>query len=465
MWRTNFGSTINRPTRGTGVCLAVGLVLLVCYLAAAPPGLMWGDSNELLYGLKTFQTVHPPGYPTYLLTGKVLLGVSGLPVVPGGHWLSALYSVLAWVLFFWFLRKRNLPPWICGACVGFLGFSYPIWRISIKTEVYSFALLLVSLSLILWANSRHRGTGVDGLCLLAGVGLTHHPIGLFNLFLAWDAFRSDRYRRPIQRVLLFVLPGLIYLSLLYPVSDFPFNWPRPGHPRALLDHMLGGNFRSYFLKRGVWTPLYQFGLISGAHLVAFPVVLMALVAAGYTRVRGVESVLIYVQGGFLLLLLLYDVPDLYDFLIPSYLVCGLFLGRGLEWTQRVLGTPGFWGVLLVGVIGMVGVVWTLDYRYDFSGYTLPDDYAQSVSRTVDEGVIITDWGHYTPLRYHQLVRGGFGDVELLVLSPFKQHWGDIASSIRRRDTRVYTTIYDWPVPNQYTLAERGQVYEIRPRGP
>src|SRR5687768_18545700 len=75
----------------------VGLLALALYLYTAAPGITWRnggiDSGELATAVATGSVAHPPGYPTYLLLGRL---ATLLPVEPARAlaWLSALSAAL-----------------------------------------------------------------------------------------------------------------------------------------------------------------------------------------------------------------------------------------------------------------------------------------------------------------------------------------------------------------------------------
>ena len=59
--------------------LFAGLVFiatLALYAATLPPSILPGDSGELIAASHTLSIAHPPGYPLYMMLGKVFASVA-----------------------------------------------------------------------------------------------------------------------------------------------------------------------------------------------------------------------------------------------------------------------------------------------------------------------------------------------------------------------------------------------------
>jgi hypothetical protein len=211
-----------------------GTVALAVYLATLAPDLSWqhygSDGGELITAAATLGIPHPPGYPTYVLLGKLL---SLLPVGTVA-WRFNLFSAVCMALATAVLAATiaglqqrpkqplsgNLGISTTAAALAFAFFPL-VWSQAIITEVY--ALNLLFLAGFLWATMVRQSTALAGLCL--GLGITGH---LTSLFLLPFAFLITP--RASWRVLLgWLLIGLLPLATL-PVlarGNSPVMWGEP----------------------------------------------------------------------------------------------------------------------------------------------------------------------------------------------------------------------------------------------
>lgn len=452
----------NRPTLTRDLPTAVGLAvaLFVLYAAFAPPGLTGGDGAELLYGLESFQTVHSPGYPLYLTLGRALLRTAGMDAVPGGHLLSALFAALALAVLYLFLRDRKMPLAWSGLGVLFLAGSYPIWQVSVQVEVYSLALLFFTGSLLLWSTVRRWRGGYHLFAFWVGLSLTHHPMAVLNLLLYGLALRRDG-RSPGWETLHLMLPSGLYLLLLVPGSGFPFNWPQPGRLNDVVDHVSARTFGDFVLRQGWWSIPRGLRRLAATHLVGLPGAVLLVAAVGYWRGSGGFGPLIGLQVAYCGLLVVYDVADLHHFLLPSLIVAGVLATAGLHVIHRRAG-PTVAGVLAAAcLISLYGYGVGLSLRYDYRDHTYPEHYVRSVSSTVGDGVIFSDWSRYALLRYAQLQRGRLEGVDLLSPTPGYVGWRRGIPRHLRRHREVYVTVKYADLPEGYRLKKTGDLFRVR----
>lgn len=420
-----------------------------------PDGLAPGDGAELAYGMKYFAPVHPPGYPLYLLLGHSFVDALGLDFVTGPHYFSAFLMALSLSLLYIFFRRRSISPLLSLVTVMVLGVSPPIWGIAVQTEVYALLLVFFAGTLICWDYVNREGHGHLFLWFFVGLSLTHHPLGILNIPLAIQATLSGHSRREVLRpFILFVTPVLLYLTLLVPSSGFPFNWPEFTRFPELFGHMTGGSFTRFFFADGGWTPLIQLKRMALGHFAVFPFVLLIPLAVGYFSPAGRERFLIKFQVIFLIVLSVYGVPDITDFLVPSYALSGLVLARGMESLKTRLTGPVF-GIILLLCLGSV-VAFSVISGMTYNRQSPYEEYVQRIDRTVDRGTLVSDWSHYTPIRFYQLDRDRLSNVRLVALPPGY----DLEQLIVRHhkhDIPLYSTVRDfWTYPDRYQLKQVGK---------
>jgi len=204
---------------------AAALVALAVYRITLAPDLTWAnaasDGGELVTASVTLGVAHPPGYPTYLLLGK-LFGLLPLGTVAFRYNLfSAICTAVAVGLLaaaiheFWRPRVR---PIVASAVAMVFAFLPLVWSQAVVAEVYSLNLLVVAAFLLAWSRRRAAATGV-----LLGLALTTH---LSSAVLLPAALLGAR--RP-HRMAAGVLAGLTPLLLLPWLArgDSPVVWGRP----------------------------------------------------------------------------------------------------------------------------------------------------------------------------------------------------------------------------------------------
>jgi hypothetical protein len=167
--------------------LAIGVTLtaFTTYLRTLAPTITWrhggADSGDLAAAVATLGIAHPPGYPTYILLGRVwswlplggdlayrlnLLSATGAAVAAGLTVLTIVYLGQQ--------QMRATLPLAMGAIMGglFLAFAPLTWSQATITEVYAPGLAVLSLLswlLLKWTHQpRRRIFFLAGL--VAGLG-------------------------------------------------------------------------------------------------------------------------------------------------------------------------------------------------------------------------------------------------------------------------------------------------------
>lgn len=448
---------------GEQLSVVLGSTLLFCLLLyAAPPGLVFGDAVELTYGIIGDQVVHPPGYPLYLVLGRSLLAISPFGGPLTANVLSAFFGTLSLAVFYLFLRRRHLSASSGGLAVLVLVVAFPVWDLYVKAEVYSLAAFLFVTALFFWDLVHRSGRGRLMLWLVAGLSLTHHPLGVLNLLLAAHAtWKTLPSFRPAEALVL-VLPLGLYGTLLYSGEAMPFNWPEIQSASELYTHILGGSFSRFFLVDGVVTPVVQLGRMLAAHFLVFPVLLLIPLGAGYASLDDELFFLFLLQVMLLVGLSLYGVPDIQDFLLPSYFLAATALARGFELHRPRAVAGAMDGVLFI-VVSYGLLVWVAGAapRYFWGDYDYPRRYAGSVRALNPSGTMLSDWSHYSVLRYYQNRRGWYPRLHLLSPTHRFERWPEIVAFHKRRGVDVYTTIDSWNPPDVIEMNQRGPIFSLR----
>ena len=148
-------SLLNRILSAPGL----GILAFLVYLRTLAPGVYGFDSGELATGAYTLGIVHPPGYPVYLLLGRLFAFLPVGSVAYRLNLMSAVFGALTVALVFRLCRRftgNRLAAW---AAAGLLAFSNYFWRMALVAEVYTLqtAFLALNLNLLLdWGRSGDR---------------------------------------------------------------------------------------------------------------------------------------------------------------------------------------------------------------------------------------------------------------------------------------------------------------------
>lgn len=196
---------------------------LASYVALAPRGVTDGDSAELTVAAATLGVPHPPGYPLYVLVGRLFAAVPigdvafRLNVMSGVF--GALATLLAYATVFELTRRRE------SALVAALSlaFSYHFWAESLVAEVYTLdAALLAGLlySLCRWSRTKDPRL-LYAAFLLLGLGLATRTTSLLLVppLLLWGAMSGTRRYGPelLRGVAITIVALTLYFFL--PIAD------------------------------------------------------------------------------------------------------------------------------------------------------------------------------------------------------------------------------------------------------
>jgi hypothetical protein len=246
-----------RPGAPTLVAAAVGLTALAIYRTTLLPGLGAWDTAEAQTVLPLLGTMHPTGFPAFVLLGwveSIVLRPLGRPAFLA-NLLSAILTALAASGTVLVVRRLHVPlPVAAAAGIG-LALTPIAWHISTAADAHALHLALlvaVVLALLRWEGlvaARGAATG-DGASVargdralvlsaaIYGVAIANHAlalllapgIGLFVLAVDPGALRRPRLVAAAGGAMLGVA-ALLYLEL--PLRAGP--WPAPivyGHPET-----------------------------------------------------------------------------------------------------------------------------------------------------------------------------------------------------------------------------------------
>lgn len=315
------------------------------YLLTLAPDLTWahwgGDGGELITAAVTLGVPHPPGYPLYILLGKL---VSFLPIGSMAyrfHLFSALCTALAAALLTAtsarystrYNARPPFPPAIPAIATGLtFAFAGLIWSQAVIAEVYALNLALVAA--FLWALTQpaqgKRPSYLTGLCL--GFSLTTHLTSL--LLLPLTLCQLPRQHKPALATGL--LTGLLPLLALpwLARTGSPILWGQPDTWAGWWWLVSGQIYHANALalpadqlwpRLQSWTPL----LLSQFTWLGLPLILLG----SHRPAQSHTPSPVALSGTavlFLLYAFTYATPDAAVLLLPALLLAGLLLAPALH---------------------------------------------------------------------------------------------------------------------------------------
>ena len=323
---------------------AAGIVALLVYGITMAPDLTWshfgGDGGELITASVTSGIPHPPGYPTYVLLGKLFA------LIPTGTvaWRFNLMSAVAAAIATAFVtatalntlegkRHREIVSLATGLAVAFAPL---LWSQAIIAEVY--ALNSAFLAIFLWSLLGQRSPLISGLFL--GLAVTSHLSSLLMLPLAMLLVPRRGWKYLLGGLLIGLTPLLI-LPLLA-VSNSPVKW---GDPTTLSGWWWLVSGRLYYANlrlpepADAWAKLWSVSTVLIRQFLYAGWVLIVLgistrIVDRRTTLALALSALLYLVYGYL-----YQTDDAVIHLLPALLLLSPLLAAGLA-------RLGSWSLLL-----------------------------------------------------------------------------------------------------------------------
>jgi len=239
---------------------AVFVISFVVYVLTLCPTFYWEDSAAFCAVHSVLGISHSPGFPIYVLLGRLATMVPLAGAAFNSNLMSALWGSLALALLYLLIARilaltgLNRPLSVFAGAVStlFLAFTSSFWLQTVRAEVYTlnlfFTLLLMFLA-VRWWRSGENEFGLRILFLFSfvlGMSLCNHPllvtalVPAFLFFFFTTDFKSLLSARKLILLAAFVLLGLsVYLYIPIRSSLGPsINWGRPDSWSALISYLL-----------------------------------------------------------------------------------------------------------------------------------------------------------------------------------------------------------------------------------
>lgn len=493
---------------------ALAIVTFIIYIFTIARG-VWGfDSAEIASGVHSLGIIHPPGYPLYILLGKIFI-----TIVPIGNIafklniMSAIFAsctVLVLYEFIYQLTHHRVVSWTASA---FFAFSNYFWQMALITEVYTLhTLFLCLLLLILRSNlQKPRSWKLYLFSFLYGLSLSNHTSGiLFSGGFLWLLFYKNKINKDFiyklfSMLLFFLLGFLPYIYLPIRSLENPqLNYLRdyPGIDLTTLRGMwwmISGQAYRFFAfgYRLVEIPgeFYRFGVYLWRNYLGLGVILGVAGIYYLWRKNWKQTVgwlIIFISN--VIFFTNYRVMDKDTMFLPAFLIWAIFIAGGLKLlliiSRNVIGTEVISNIKHRSIVplfiflSLLPII--LNWQWvDMSAMYGSNSFANHVfENSSPNSVIIGDWSSSVILEYYQIVEGKRPDLLIINRSrtqtaKFYENWSkgipyeeninkilsyeinNIYAEIQTR--KVYIIEYDSALNTKFQFIPNGDFFEIKLR--
>lgn len=452
--------------------ILVFLIVLAAYLVTAPRTITsYGDSASLITNAFLLEPAHPPGYPLFIILGKIFSFIPIGSVAFRLSIMSSFFGAMTAAIVYKILRLLGLRAVISLVSSLIVAFSYSIWLYAITPEVFVLNNLIAVLVIYLsgkWLKAKEKGSKNQKIFLyliafVSGLGLSNHltialvAVPVFYFLLVNRAFSS------VADVGKFFLTGIVGLT---PYIFIVLSAFKPGYP-------LHGNVAS--LERTVqYLTRYDYGgMLSGGVKEGAPVnesyfgmfyLYLKLLVGGYT-VLSVISIIYFVVlrsikngsfgqlvafvgifAGFIFPLLslkglgetdLHAMGVTERFGILGFLFLGMAFLAGTEDLLKRVGGKRYGKYSILFFLGLVVFIFASNIGdVDKSDYMLVKNYSMNILNQVEDGDIIftADDLTFQSLFYFNQVEGVKPNIVLVSSGflgnkfyqrEFKEKWPDL----------------------------------------
>jgi hypothetical protein len=437
------------PGFGSRLMAGFSLFLLtfLVYLKTLAPGVYGFDSAELASGVFSQGVVHPPGYPLYLLIGKLFTFLPVRDVAYRLNLMSAVFASVTVLILYWTIEniiQNRFAAW----CSAFLfAVSNYFWQMALVAEVYTPLTAFLAADLLL--VSLWRKTGFTryllAFSLLYGLTLTMHTSGiLLAPAFAWLILKTPFWKKShwplVGLMFILFLAGLspyLYLSLragTHPAVDYSRIYGVDLTTPSGLWWMVSGQAYSFFVFGYSWNDvpaeLLRFASYLWRNYLGLGVIL-GLAGIHWLWRRSPEWLigLLLAFAANALFFVNYRVMDKDTMFLPAYVVWAVFVAGGFAGADSLLKrfqSAGLFDARMAKMARALPILFILlglglNWRWvDMSqtdGYTL---FAREMmSETAPDSMIIASWSSAVVLEYYQVVEGQRPDLVIFNRSRYR----------------------------------------------
>jgi len=326
--------------------ILVFLLPLGLYIKTLAPTYIPVDSAEFALCMHFVGVCHPPGFPLYVLVGKVFTDLFPFgTLIYKANLLSAIFGAGTILFVFLALKELKVKAEIAFLLAIFLAVNSVFWEFATSADVFTFATFWIALTFFLTFKKRFL------LATFAlGLSASHFYISAVLLpLLIWYSLKETKVTKEpneTKRSLLFIVYCLLFFSLgffpqalmyLRMQADSEINW---GHVQGL------SGFIDFVRRK-------EFGSI---FLIANPVLTFSIS-------KLFKHITYYFSDLFLS----------FGFILPILGIGGIFLGKILKEKKVVLLTSSFLLLLITQLV----LLSTIDPKSDGGSFQISKFYLPS----------------------------------------------------------------------------------------
>ncbi|MBS1266574.1 MAG: hypothetical protein MAG795_00541 [Candidatus Woesearchaeota archaeon] len=335
---------------------------LLIYLKTMSSSVFWGDSGELTAAVCSMGVAQWPGYPLYIIVGKLFSLIPLGSIASRLNFMSVFFGASAVAVVYLIVKElADIKTSLLAAIV--FATSYTFWSQATIAEVYTLSVFLMCLSIyriIRWSKSK-KDKDLFIFCLIYGMAVMHHISNInlapaFIVFILWN--RRVNLKLIATMFLLFMIPFSLYLYL--PISssfDPAIDWGNPENIGNFIDQVgdKDNHWRFYSLPASQIG--HQFRLFFVFLLRQFPL-LIGLSLLGVYYLWGFDKKMLVLFGLILVVNIVqfvnYYTYDLVVHFLPSYFIFALLIGfGGLVLLNSLKQTRYAW--ILIGLLILLKV--------------------------------------------------------------------------------------------------------------
>ncbi|MEW5945006.1 MAG: tetratricopeptide repeat protein [bacterium] len=498
-----------------GVFAQSGLIFLAffgLYLYTSAPAIQFEDTGEFALSAYTLGVSHPPGYPLYVMLGRLFetapAGGAGFRL----SWASGFLSAVSLAVLYLVLRGWGWG-WVSAfAAVGALGLARTLWQQSVTIEVYALnVLLLVTLmALVVRALDGSRDARLlPFFFLVLAASFAHH----YTTFFAFAPVAAALFlrgtppggfgglmKKSASCLLVFVVGASLYVYLpMASARDPAADWGDTERWAAFTDHLKRAQFaewetqETFHLETVKKYVFHYFESLAGEFFIPFVflfLVGMFLAPMERRRTAGfLAYLLVVLTVGIIFFIRFHYMESRLSvfrvFFIGSHVIIAVFAGWAVEGLMRAArGRRG--AAWLAAAAVCAAVLWQgrsqfrdNDYRHATMAAWFGEEVLDEIGR---DGIAFLQGSQYvSPAMYLLGVEGRRPDVlafdshgNLLARGPGdytgrgdRRSLPSIEAQIMRRNVnvrRLYTA-YTRPLPSPKTrFFNEGLLYSVGGEG-
>lgn len=333
------------PSPELVAAIVSGTTVLIIYLTTLAPDITWanfgGDGPELITASMTLGVPHAPGYPTYVLFGRLFgLIPYGVPALRYNLFSAISMATATAFVTLTATGLTRYPPrsgkyqWPVAAAVAGLVFGLTplVWGQALIAEVYALNLMILSAVLWLLFTTEHHHPFAVGLLL--GLAATTHLTSILMTPLVIYWLPRTTWKRLVVGIGVGLSPFLLLPLMAH--SGGPAVWGQADNLRGWLSIVTAEIYRPNFfsVEPSIWFdrlrqwPATYLGLLA---VITFPLLLIGFfLPDADRRTRTVMRGFLIISAIYFICAVSYDAHDAPVFLLPGVMLLVISLGPGLS---------------------------------------------------------------------------------------------------------------------------------------